>query len=126
MDIYIFKARGFDKKGHVGADYRKANIRGLPSTTNATGEVNVSEVNVWKRQNYKWTKINCNASWNRDTGRGSVGLVGRDHQGEFQGAKFRVVGSASSTLVVEAIAVREGMLFAMANNWNSVEVESDS
>ncbi|GAA0154104.1 hypothetical protein LIER_12185 [Lithospermum erythrorhizon] len=71
-------------------------------------------------------KLNCDARWDKNRGISSLGSIGRDDQGIFKGARFKACRTASSSLVAKATAVRDGVALAKENNWNDVEIESDS
>ena len=56
---------------------------------------------------------------------GGIGVVVRDNQGNCVAALARHLPLASSALHVELEACRAGLLFAIQQGWNQIELESD-
>ncbi|GAA0176359.1 hypothetical protein LIER_29366 [Lithospermum erythrorhizon] len=57
---------------------------------------------------------------------GTTGVIIRDNQGEFMGASFKIIPSVVQVIVAEAMAIREGLAFAIRQGWDHIDVESDS
>ncbi|GAA0176360.1 hypothetical protein LIER_29365 [Lithospermum erythrorhizon] len=62
----------------------------------------------------------------KEHGRGTTGVIIRDNQGEFMGASFKIIPSVVQVIVAEAMAIREGLAFAIRQGWDHIDVESDS
>ncbi|GAA0138496.1 hypothetical protein LIER_00233 [Lithospermum erythrorhizon] len=58
--------------------------------------------------------------------KGATGVVSRNDVGEFEGATFNLLPHVGSTLVAEAQALRQGMIFAHERRYGRIELESDS
>ncbi|GAA0142297.1 hypothetical protein LIER_03229 [Lithospermum erythrorhizon] len=54
------------------------------------------------------------------------GVVCRGVRGDFKEAWFKKIQWVASPLVVEALAIREGLHFAWGSGYRSIEIESDS
>ncbi|GAA0173763.1 hypothetical protein LIER_27311 [Lithospermum erythrorhizon] len=80
----------------------------------------------WRPPATNMIKVNCDAGWSKESRTGSLGVVIRDDRGLFNGAFFKQIPRVDSPLVVEALAIREGLHFAWGQQYRKLEVESDS
>ncbi|GAA0165710.1 hypothetical protein LIER_21037 [Lithospermum erythrorhizon] len=55
----------------------------------------------------KWTKINCDAGWEKEIRKCSIGVVVHDDQGQFKGAIHKSFDMVDISVVVEALAICE-------------------
>ncbi|GAA0165590.1 hypothetical protein LIER_43720 [Lithospermum erythrorhizon] len=112
----------------LAQDYKTTNFTRLTSdSVGAVGQSrSVTDSLRWKAPTQDWIKLNCDASWEKNNGHCSIGMVGRGAQGRFEGARYQLMQQVASSLVAEAMAFREGMSFAKENKWNRVVIESNS
>ncbi|OMO96367.1 hypothetical protein COLO4_15333 [Corchorus olitorius] len=79
----------------------------------------------WSPPQEGFVKINVDGAYESVSGAAAVGIVARDHHGTvLSGLGKRV--RASSSEMVEVMAVREGLKLAKENEWNNVVLETDS
>lgn len=71
-------------------------------------------VTAWMRPPAETIKLNCDASWSRETNRGGIGVIARDSSGVVRGglAETRMGGSAEE---LEAEAVLGAVRLAIDN-----------
>lgn len=55
-----------------------------------------------------------------------MGLIGRDSEGRFVAARSMALSGFSNPLVAEAIAAREGLIFASELGFTCIQIEGDS
>lgn len=80
---------------------------------------------IWRPPRSNFTKINCNASFGKASGKGNVGIVFRDDKGIVLTAMSKPI-FASSPLIAEALSLREAVSLACNLNLQSVILESDN
>jgi ribonuclease HI len=80
----------------------------------------------WSKSEPRFMKLNVDAAYYDDSRSGSFGAVIRDYQGNFMGAKCGLILSVASASMVEAIAMREGLMLANSMGINRLIAESDS
>jgi ribonuclease HI len=71
-------------------------------------------------------KLNVDASFHEDSGEGAIGAVLRDYQGKFLAAMMKYLSHVSSVAMAVAIAMKEGLEFAIQRGCNRIVAESDS
>ncbi|GJZ74583.1 reverse transcriptase [Tanacetum coccineum] len=80
---------------------------------------------VWSRPEADHIKVNCDASWQKESGKAGLGFVARDNNGEvFSGARLDYY--ASSPLEAEAKAVHWAMSHALSRGYSRVTFETYS
>jgi len=72
-----------------------------------------------------WLMVNVDASIFKNPPRAGVGIVIRDHVGDFKMAFCKVIHTVDDPELAEALAVRCGVLFAKEHNLQQVIVVSD-
>ncbi|XP_071677002.1 uncharacterized protein [Lolium perenne] len=80
----------------------------------------------WTRPDYGTMKINVDACFNPDTLQGASGLVVRDHNGLLIRGQAIFYEHATSALVMEAQAIRDGVQLALERNYQKVEIQTDA
>ena len=80
----------------------------------------------WKAPTVDYLKLNTDAAIKLGENSFSVGLVLRDHRGEFIGGKVKRLQMANSVLEAEVIAIKEGLHWLSTLPHQFVEIESDS
>ncbi|PWA41769.1 hypothetical protein CTI12_AA548270 [Artemisia annua] len=105
------------------SDYQKENQRGIISSTNG---VHNTHTTVWLRPNAQHIKINCDAAWQKESGKAGLGFVARDYNGEVLFSGTRLEWYASSPLEAEAKAVHWAMIHALNRGYSNVIFETDS
>lgn len=77
---------------------------------------------------YSWPhiKLNVDASIRSGSATFSIGLVLRDHLGNFAAGKVISFSGTSMVLEAEAIAICEGFKWMLTLTYHKVSVESDS
>ncbi|KAJ1420322.1 Ribonuclease H-like superfamily [Sesbania bispinosa] len=80
---------------------------------------------AWRRPRADAVKINCDAAFNSDLQTAALASIARDSSGAILAVSSRV-SPASSPLIAEALAVREGVLLASATPWPKILIESDN
>ena len=85
-----------------------------------------------KRRAAKWMcppqgrlKINVDGSYMEEQGCGGIGVIIRNDSGMCMAALSRPVDYAHSVIHVEAEAMKAGLLLAIYQGWDYVEVETD-
>ncbi|XP_024179050.1 uncharacterized protein LOC112185076 [Rosa chinensis] len=85
-----------------------------------------------RREKTKWQnppsgrlKVNVDGSYRADHGDGGVGVMMRDENGMCLSALVRYFPHASSALHMEAEACRAGLLLAIHQDMNVIDIESD-
>jgi ribonuclease HI len=81
---------------------------------------------VWKKPDSVTLKINVDASFNKENNSGATGLVVRDSDGLLIQAHAKWTDFAANSLVLEAVAILEGIRFAIDRGFLKVEIESDA
>lgn len=72
-----------------------------------------------------WVKINCDASWRRESNTGEIGVIARNETGQvIGGANRRKNGWNIEALEAEALLM--GVSLAREKQWEKVIFESDS
>ena len=71
-------------------------------------------------------KLNVDASFHMDEGAGAIAAVLRDSNGNFLAAQCRFIPYAADVVTTEAMAMRNGLIFANSLGFSRVEAESDS
>ncbi|XP_058222863.1 uncharacterized protein LOC131332577 [Rhododendron vialii] len=71
-------------------------------------------------------KINVDGSWKKDMGKGGYGIVVRDYRGLFVVASVGFSKWCASSLVVEALAIRQSVHLGFQLGLGSIFVESDA
>ncbi|GAA0184222.1 hypothetical protein LIER_31510 [Lithospermum erythrorhizon] len=98
------------RKGmQLAKDYAEANAH--PPSGSRTGDNSAAEVPItgWQPPRNGRYKLNSDAAFYKESSRGSIGAIVRDKEGVFMGALFRSLPFVSQVLVVEAMALREGI-----------------
>jgi hypothetical protein len=80
----------------------------------------------WKKRGRNVIKINVNASFFEDDHSGVTGLIVRDCEGALLQAQARWTEHAASPLIIEALAILDGVRLAIDRGYRNVEVESDA
>lgn len=80
----------------------------------------------WKPRGVGSFKLNTDAAVKVGDDTFSIGLILRDHQGEFITGKVKRMTMVSSVLEAEVAAIREGLHWLSSLPYHNVEVESDS
>jgi ribonuclease HI len=80
----------------------------------------------WKPLQAGVSKLNVDASFVQSSGEGSSGLVLRKSDGTLVRGQAIWYGHAANSLIMETIAVRDGIQLASALGLSRVEVETDS
>ncbi|GAA0166000.1 hypothetical protein LIER_21261 [Lithospermum erythrorhizon] len=88
--------------------------RAKPSLS-APSSLAPDEMGSWMYPPRGWLKINTNAGWKKCTREGSAGVVCRDENGCFKGARNIHLPYSKGAVVAEAMAIREGLEFAIEN-----------
>ena len=107
----------------VLSEYHKAN-----QIQNLSGSSGVHNIHAgkWLRPDVEHIKINCDAAWQKESGKAGLGFVARDYKGEalFSGGRFECY--ASSPLEAEAKAVHWAMTSVVCKGYSHVIFETDS
>ena len=80
----------------------------------------------WLKPSPKFVKLNVDASFYADEGAGASAAILRDEKGNFLAAQCKYIQYASDVVTSEAMAMRDGLIFASSLGFNRVEAESDS
>ena len=107
----------------VLSDYQKENQRGSISSTNGVHNTHTS---VWLRPNAQHIKVNCDAAWQKESGKTGLGFVARDYNGEVLCSGARLEWYASSPLEAEAKAVHWAMIDALNRGYSNVILKTNS
>ncbi|KAI5003235.1 hypothetical protein ZWY2020_030395 [Hordeum vulgare] len=86
---------------------------------------NINEAK-WSKPDPRFIKINVDATFYPDEGVGATTTIIRDDRGNFIGAQCKFIPFAADIITTEALAMRDGLVFANALGCNQVEAESDS
>ena len=73
-----------------------------------------------------YVKLNVDAAFYPDEGRGATAAVIRDGKGNFLAAHCIYLDYAADAMMAEAMAMRDGLIFANSLGFPWVEAESDS
>lgn len=87
--------------------------------------INTPHVPCWSKPAYPCFKINCDAATSNTFG-GSVRCIGRDWHGVFSGAVSRVFPNIKDPLILEGLAMLEGIKFAKHLRLSDIVLKSDS
>jgi hypothetical protein len=79
----------------------------------------------WSKPREDFVKLNVDAGFDIDTGKGTTGSVLRDDRGQFLAASCRELPFISDDTTAEATALRDGLLLAGQIGCNRIEVNSD-
>ncbi|KAK8559320.1 hypothetical protein V6N12_042599 [Hibiscus sabdariffa] len=71
-------------------------------------------------------KINVNGAYNETTGRGAIGIIARDWNGDIQASGAKMIQSPCSPNLAEAEAFLAGVVLATAKGWKQVVLEGDA
>lgn len=96
--------------------------------TNPTPLVNRIQIHFnggWRPPSSLFVKINSDATYNKDNGKGAIGVICRDGKGILTMACAKKI-FASSPLAAKALGLREAVVLAMNLGLPSVIFESDS
>jgi ribonuclease HI len=80
----------------------------------------------WKPPSEGVVKLNVDAGFSKSSGEGTTGLVMRDHAGDLVRGQAVWYAHAANALIMEAIAVRDGVRLACDLGISHVEVETDA
>ncbi|PWA52426.1 hypothetical protein CTI12_AA454980 [Artemisia annua] len=105
------------------SDYHKANQK---ENLSGNSGVHNSHAGVWLRPDVEHIKINCDAAWQKESGKAGLGLVARDYKGEVLFSGGRLECYASSPLEAEAKAIHWAMTRAICKGYSHVIFETDS
>ncbi|GKF24787.1 reverse transcriptase, partial [Tanacetum coccineum] len=81
---------------------------------------------VWSRPQDDHIKVNCDAAWEKESGKAGLSFVARDYNGEVLFLGARLDYYASSPLEAEAKAVHWAMRHALSRGYCRVTFETDS
>jgi ribonuclease HI len=79
----------------------------------------------WIKHVQNFYKINVDASFMEMEMQGATGFVVRDHLGQLIVAQALWYPHAASPMAMEALALRDGVRFALEKGYNQVAFESD-
>ena len=85
-----------------------------------------SKTRGWSRPPMGFVKLNVDAAFYPDEGRGATAAVIRDGKGNFLAAHCIYLDYAADAMMAEAMAMRDGLIFANSLGFPWVEAESDS
>ena len=80
----------------------------------------------WVAPPANYFKVNFDASWSKDDCIVGIGVVVRDHMGEFFAGMTKVGEKASSAEVAELVAAREAIVFAVEAGFSNLVLEGDN
>ena len=89
-------------------------------------KIRVVHEHKWSKPEPKFVKLNVDASFHMDEGAGAIAAVLRDSNGNFLAAQCRFIPYAADVVTTEAMAMRDGLIFANSLGFPRVEAESDS
>jgi hypothetical protein len=81
---------------------------------------------VWRKPNKGTVKINVDAGFTDLDRQGTTGVVVRDHNGRLIVGQALWYEHAASSLIMEAMAIRDGVRLALDRSFPSVEIETDA
>jgi hypothetical protein len=79
----------------------------------------------WLKPEMGWMKINSDGALDLAGGRVGVGVIVRDHMGEFVVAECRKYEHITDPGTTELLACRDALMLAKARGWTHVVVETD-
>lgn len=85
-----------------------------------------SSTHRWSKPAKGWIRCNVDGVFYSDSMNGATGYVLRRDDGTFRGAQCKWYDHALSALVMEALAYRDGIQFALQENISQLIVETDS
>ncbi|KAF8408042.1 hypothetical protein HHK36_007182 [Tetracentron sinense] len=100
------------------ADFHNANDRAAPES--------ISAARSWLAPPGDLFKVNIDGALHLEDRSAGVGVVVRDHNGDLIAAMSKRISNTQSAAVIEAIAAREGLKFALELGIQEVILESDS
>lgn len=74
------------------------------------------ETQTWRRPNRRWIKINCDASWCRETKTGGIGVIARNADGCVVGGE-NLKASEWNIEALEAEDILVSVKFAREKDW---------
>jgi hypothetical protein len=80
----------------------------------------------WKAPLEGWVKINSDAAFVAETGKGAVGVVMRNSQGEVLAASAQLYEHIPDALTSEALDARDGVVLAQMLSMEKVILEIDN
>lgn len=86
----------------------------------------IKTLSSWKKPDDGVLKINVDVSYTREDGTGATGVVVRDAHGSMIRAQANWTGHDASPMVMEALAILEGVRLAVDQGYQKVEIESDA
>lgn len=92
----------------------------------ANGKKIVIAQDRWQKPDPRFVKLNVDATFYNAEGVGATTSVIRDENGSFLAAQCLYIPYASSVVTTEALAMRDGLIFASSLGFSRVEAESDS
>jgi ribonuclease HI len=97
-------------------------------TANAKNTMTVANppATVWTKPCPRWVKLNVDASFIEESGKGATCAVLRDYQGHFISAATKFIPHVVSASMVEALAIKEGLLLAARHGCCAIVAESHS
>ncbi|KAB2597616.1 hypothetical protein D8674_000536 [Pyrus ussuriensis x Pyrus communis] len=81
---------------------------------------------AWTKPPLGFLKVNVDGAWSESLKSGEVGVVVRHEHGNFVAASTKTFEHVSSPLLIEAFAVREGLLLAVQWGLHNIIIKSDS
>jgi ribonuclease HI len=84
------------------------------------------KISQWQRPEMGVLKINVDASFDVDARQGTSALVTRDHDGFFVFGQLLWYSNSASALIMEVLAICDGVQLALDCHYNMVEIESDA
>ena len=80
----------------------------------------------WTKPDLMFIKVNVDAAYFADESAGASAAVIRDDKGNFLAAQCKYIPHVADAMMVEATAMRDGLVFANSLGFPRVEAESDS
>lgn len=80
----------------------------------------------WMKPDIGFVKLNVDAAYFAEEGKGATAAVIRDEKGNFLAAQCIYITHTSDAMMAEAMAMRDGLTFANSLGFPRVEAESDS
>lgn len=117
-------------------DHVRSVTQSVKWTADITMDLNISgrsSASATRKSEAKWyapvgdvLKLNVDASYVPHTSEGATGLLLRDHEGKMLRGQAIWYGHAASTLIMEALAVRDGVRLACDIGISKLILESDA